>query len=63
VLEDFFQSKGRNISNGVILIEQNYSIKATILEFISEQVERAKGVIKGSAQLVLDKKLKVQNFL
>ncbi|MBC7713918.1 MAG: translocation/assembly module TamB domain-containing protein [Rhizobacter sp.] len=59
---DFFQSKGRNISNGVIGIEQKFSIKASLLELVTEQIERAKGIIKGTDSIVLDKKINVRDF-
>ena len=60
--EDFFVSKGRNISNGVIALDQRFSIKANLLEFVSDFVDRAVGVIKGSNQIVLEKKFEVKEF-
>ncbi len=59
---DFFLSKGRNISNGVIGIDQRFSLKASLLELVSDYIERAKGVIKGADQIILDKKINVKDF-
>lgn len=59
---EFFLSRGRNISNGVIGIDQKFSFKASLLELVTDHVERAKGVIKGSDQIVLDKKITVKDF-
>lgn len=60
--DDFFYSKGNNISNGVIGISHNFSLKASLLEMASEFVERANGQIKGSTQIVLDKNINIKEF-
>ena len=59
---DFYLSKGRNIANGVIGIDQRFSLKASLLELVSEYIERAKGVVKGANQIILDQKIKVQDW-
>lgn len=60
--KEYILSSGRNISNGVIALEHRFALKASLLEIISEQIERATGVIKGSDLIVLDKKLNVKKF-
>jgi translocation and assembly module TamB len=60
---DYFQSKGKNISNGIIGIDQKFSIKASLLELFTEQIERAKGVIKGADSIVLNKKINIKEFM
>lgn len=59
---EFILSRGRNISNGVIALEHRFALKASLLEIVSDQVERATGVIKGTDLIVLDKKLSVKDF-
>ena len=59
---DFFYSRGRNISNGVISIDQRFSLKASLLELVTANIEKAKGIIKGADQIVLDKKINVKDF-
>lgn len=58
----FFYSKGKNIANGVIGVEQKISLKASLLEMLSGAIEKANGLIKGSAQIILDKKIKIKEF-
>lgn len=59
---EFILSRGRNISNGVIALEHKFALKASLLEIVTEQVERATGVIKGTDLVVLDKKINVKEF-
>lgn len=60
--DDFFNSKGYNISNGVIGVNHNFSLKASLLEIATEHVERANGSVKGSTQIVFDKKISIKEF-
>jgi translocation and assembly module TamB len=59
---EFFESKGRNISNGVIAIDQRFAIKASSLEIATDYIDRASGVIKGSNTIILDKKITIKDF-
>lgn len=59
---DFFTSKGKNISNGVIQLDQRFSIKANLLEMASEYVDRAVGTIKGTNSIVLEKNFEIKEF-
>ena len=60
--EDYFNSKGYNISNGVIGVNHSFSLKASLLEMATEHVERANGAVKGSSQVVFDKKINIKEF-
>ncbi len=60
--KEFILSRGRNISNGVIALEHKFALKASLLEIITDHIERATGIIKGSDLLILDKKLSVKEF-
>lgn len=59
---EFLLSRGRNISNGVIALEHRFALKASLLEIVTDQVERATGIIKGTDLVVLDKKISVKDF-
>jgi translocation and assembly module TamB len=59
---EFVLSKGRNISNGVIALEHRFALKASLLEMVSNQIERATGVIRGADQVTLDKKITIKDF-
>jgi translocation and assembly module TamB len=59
---EFFESKGRNISNGVIAIDQRFAVKASLLEIVTDYIDRASGIIKGSNTIVLDKKITIKDF-
>jgi translocation and assembly module TamB len=60
--EDFFISRAKNISESAISFEQNFSIKTSILELISNSVEKTVGVMKGANQFVIDKKVYITKF-
>lgn len=59
---EFFVSKGRNISNGVIGVDQQFAIKTSLLEILTGYVDRAVGVMKGSNQIILDRNISVKEF-
>lgn len=59
---EFVLSRGRNISNGVIALEHRFALKASLLEILSDKIERATGVIKGRDLIILDKKISVKDF-
>ncbi|MDD4976286.1 MAG: translocation/assembly module TamB domain-containing protein, partial [Bacteriovorax sp.] len=60
--EDFFISKAKNLPSGAIVFDQNFSIKASLLEFATSSVDRAVGVMKGASQFIIDKKVTVTKF-
>lgn len=60
--DDFFTSKAKNLPNGAIEFDQNFSIKTSILEFGTNYVDKAIGVMKGTNQLIVDKKISVTKF-
>lgn len=55
---DFFICKARNESSGIVF-DQNFSIKTSLLEFVTSAIDKAVGVMKGNVQLKVDKKLKI----
>lgn len=59
---DFFISRARNISPTAIVFDQNFSIKTSVLEFLSSSIDKTVGVIKGSNQFIVDKKITVTKF-
>lgn len=59
---EFFQSKGRNISNGIIAIDQRFALKASLMEIFTDYIDRASGILKGENTLILDKKISVKEF-
>ncbi len=59
---DFFISKARNTSVNTIVFDQDFSIKTSLIEFFSSSVDKAVGVMKGSMQLVVDKKINITKF-
>ena len=59
---DYFISKAYNNSEGGIVYDQNFVIKANLLEFLTSKVEKAGGEIRGSGQLVVDKKISISKF-
>ncbi len=59
---EYFNSKGANISNGVISVDHRFALKASLLEMLNVQVEKASGVIKGTATAILDKKITIKEF-
>lgn len=60
--KEYFQSRGRNLSNGVIEVDHHYALKASLFELATDHLERAIGVIKGNTKLVLDKKISIKEF-
>lgn len=60
--EDYLISKGANISNGVIALDQRFSFKASLLEVVSAYIDRAVGKIKGQNSIVFKKEFKMQEF-
>ena len=60
--EDFFTSKAHNQSNGSIVFDQSFSIKTSLLEFITSSVDKAAGSIKGVTQLIVDKNINITKF-
>ena len=60
--EDFFSSKAKNTSTGALVFDQSFSIKTSLLEFITSYVVKAAGVIKGSSQFVVDNKISLTSF-
>lgn len=60
--KEYFNVKGTNISNGVINIDHKFALKASLFEILHSQVEKASGVIRGEATVVLDKKINVKKF-
>ncbi|MBY0413847.1 MAG: hypothetical protein K2Q18_06765, partial [Bdellovibrionales bacterium] len=59
---EFIISKGRNISNGVIALDHRFSLKASLLELVASQIERATGTIRGADEVILDKKINIKDF-
>ena len=59
---DYFISKAYNNAEGGIVYDQNFVIKANLLEFLTSKVEKAGGEIRGSGQLVVDKKISISKF-
>jgi translocation and assembly module TamB len=60
--EDFFISKAVNRSSGMMVFDQTFSLKTSLLEFGTGAIDKALGVLKGSTQIVVDKKLTVSKF-
>ncbi len=60
--KEFILSRGRNVSNGVIELEHKFALKASLLEILSDHIEKATGIIKGSDLVILDKKISVKDF-
>lgn len=60
---DFFYSRAKNISAGTIVFDQSFSIKTSVLEFLTDAIDKTVGVVKGTNQIVIDKKLTVTKFL
>jgi translocation and assembly module TamB len=60
--DDYLYSKGRNISNGVIALDQRFSFKANLLEVATDYIDRAVGSIKGQNTIILEKEFKVRDF-
>ncbi|AUN96653.1 hypothetical protein C0V70_00725 [Bacteriovorax stolpii] len=60
--KDFFLSKGRNLSNGIIEVDHRFALKASLFEMATNYIERAVGVIKGQSKVVLDKNFKVKEL-
>ncbi|MBP9681498.1 MAG: translocation/assembly module TamB domain-containing protein [Bacteriovorax sp.] len=60
--DNFFISRARNMSNNSIVFENDFSIKSSVLEFFTGTIEKAVGVMRGSAQLVVDRKMEVSKF-
>jgi translocation and assembly module TamB len=56
---EFLNIKGRNITNGKILIEHRFSLKTSLLELIFGQIEKTSGLINGNATASLDKEINV----
>ena len=59
---DFFTSKGHNSLNNVVVYDQSFSIKTSLLEFVTNTVDKAVGVMKGSFQLVADKSVSISKL-
>lgn len=59
---DFFISKAKNLANGAIVFDQSFSLKMSLLEFLSNSVDKAVGVMKGANQLLVDKNVSVTSF-
>lgn len=59
---DFFISKAKNVTNGAIVFDQSFSLKTSFLEFLSNSVDKAVGVMKGSSQFMVDKKVTITNL-
>lgn len=59
---DFFTSQGKNLANGDILLDQNFSLKTNALEFLSNSIEKAVGSIKGNSQVIIGKKIAISKF-
>ena len=60
--EDFFISKAKNLASGAIVYDQNFSLKASLLEVLTNSIDKAVGVIKGSNQVVAHKNLEITKF-
>ncbi len=60
--EDFFISKAKNLQSGGVVFDQSFSLKTGFLEFLSNSVDKAMGVIKGTNQVVVDKKISIPHF-
>lgn len=60
--DDFFISKAKNLSSGGIVYDQSFSLKTSLLEFATNSIDKAVGVMKGVNQLVVDKKMAVTKF-
>ncbi len=60
--EDFFVSKAKNLNNGTIVYDQSFSLKASMLEFATNIIDKAYGTIKGSNQFLVDKKISITKF-
>lgn len=59
---DYFNSKARNTGTGSLVFDQTFSIKTSLLEFITSAIDKAVGVMKGQVQLTVDKKLSISKF-
>ena len=60
--KDFFFSRGRNLSNGVIEVDHRFALKASLFEMATNYIERAVGVIKGQSKVVLNKNITVKDL-
>ena len=60
--KEYILSRGRNISNGVIELEHKFALKASLLEILTDHIEKATGIIKGSDLVILDKKISIKDF-
>lgn len=60
--QDFFTSKARNSSTSGLVFDQTFSIKTSLLEFITSGIDKAVGVMKGQIQLIVDKKINISRF-
>lgn len=61
--EDYFISRAKNISSEAIAFDQSFSIKNSVLTFLSSSIEKTVGVMKGANQLVIDKKAYITKFI
>jgi translocation and assembly module TamB len=61
--EDFFISRAKNISGKSIVFDQSFSIKTSVLEFFTNTIDKALGVMKGTSQFIVDKKIVVTKFI
>ncbi len=59
---NFFASKASNGPGGSIVYDQVFSVKSSMMEFLTSQIEKATGEIKGVVQFVVDKKLAFTKF-
>lgn len=60
--KDFFFSRGRNLSNGVIEVDHRFALKASLFEMATNYIERAVGIIKGQSKVVLNKNITVKDL-
>lgn len=59
---DFFISKAKNLPSGAIVYDQIFSLKISLLGFITSMIDKAEGVMSGSGQLIADKKVTITKF-
>lgn len=59
---DFFRSTAKNLPNGSIVCDQHFSLKTGLLELATNSIDKAVGLIRGSNQLIIDKKIHISKF-
>lgn len=60
---DYFSSKGKNSADmKAIILDQNFSIKSEVLELVNSFIEKSRGTIKGTNQILVNNGVSFNNF-